>query len=1069
MVSLSPVTAKLCTRASLAAGLEYAEENDEAVQVISLVVECCGGKPAIMGGAELARLTATCRELRNLFDRSDVWTLRFGLRVANLHGLSEHFSTFLLARHIHSQRAHAHLTRNILLGLAPSHQESFSEKQLLSSTAVTEVFVCETPQDEQAFWTGRFASALRTSAVPTVTQVDNLRSSLAVVLAIGADDADPMATVEEIVAMASTEGTNGVLRAVVFAMLCDPEQMLTNQAQAQAEPQSDTSPAADDMVIDAGDAAPPATDAQSARSAKKPKAAGNAPPTRLRPLIGDSGYSILADVGCAFQAVGFLHGLNVDEVMEEKWKLTKKALPAAIHRAFLDALAGFSCMQLYDLWRTRGFWKAFFRTTHMNALILKKATAAERAPMTPSETKPNRSAAQYRKVGFFLSALHAERYPDSAAMFAESKWACRIVEPMRAMCDHPLFSARDAAWLQLEFQQQLAGKKVQLPLRDSVSAVLSREGNTEETWLKLFEADAVSLPQIFANLRSLALVVPVTKVEQLIQRKIDTGTASVGLAELMTIRTVLSTGILADSQVETLRGRVAAYQAGIVSAAGEIGGSYRIEGISMSFRDKRGQMSTQQKTKNISSSFGMDTIQGYREMTQRMLRARLNAQPAADPGTVAAVVLTHEVVDNLVRTGIPPRTPEYAPASLWRGEALTLQRLHALSNDLKAASAPDSIPQLMSEAGMSSDTQKFDTLIVGITWCEHPSGSAEYKQVDLDLSVVAFDPSWSRLTHCSYTILTTDGMKHSGDITTAPHPVGAREDVRVTLSELPAGTRYLALTVHNFTKQPMNECCADASVFVASTRPGLGPGGLDIISSAALKGKGTNVLAGVLQLPGGESDVHTFLCCDQEMLKGTAAEVSGNNVETTTDLVGRTALAVLDGSGLSNAPTKPRLTEIAALASASVADAILIEHAGADNLTVLQRDEVETRFDFASRVLETLLELKPTTAPCYPFRATLCDAIVPPERLIVFGGELEQKDATRLLAKTALPQHKTRPQPTVVLVNLRSNQEQVEHHTCGPSSTGRTYWAVTAGGADVAPAIGRALEKIREEAGSGHA
>ena len=72
--------------------------------------------------------------------------------------------------------------------------------------------------------------------------------------------------------------------------------------------------------------------------------------------------------------------------------------------------------------------------------------------------------------------------------------------------------------------------------------------------------------------------------------------------------------------------------------------------------------------------------------------------------------------------------------------------------------------------------------------------------------------------------------------------------MRVSLSQLPTGTRYLALTVHNYTRQPMDECCADASVFVASTAPGIGPGGLDIISSAAMKGKGTNVLCGVLHL-----------------------------------------------------------------------------------------------------------------------------------------------------------------------------------------------------------------------------
>ena len=225
--------------------------------------------------------------------------------------------------------------------------------------------------------------------------------------------------------------------------------------------------------------------------------------------------------------------------------------------------------------------------------------------------------------------------------------------------------------------------------------------------------------------------------------------------------------------------------------------------------------------------------------------------------------------------------------------------------------------------------------------------------------------------------------------------------------------------------------------------------------------------SGVLALAGEDSAVHRFICCDQQMLNGTATELAGNSVETTTDLVGRTALSVLGSSGLSDAPTKPRLTEIAAFASTSIADTVLIEHAGSaggggagENLAVLQREDSESRYEFASRVRETLSGLEPTAAPCYPFRASLRDAAVSPERLVVFGGELEQKDATRLLTAVALPQHKTRPQPTVVLVNLRSNQEQVERRTVGRSNP---YWAVLVGGADVAPAVQSALKEVADE------
>eukprot|EP01047_Picozoa_sp_COSAG01_P132118 COSAG01_NODE_61934_length_287_cov_0.750000_1_plen_95_part_11 len=91
-------------------------------------------------------------------------------------------------------------------------------------------------------------------------------------------------------------------------------------------------------------------------------------------------------------------------------------------------------------------------------------------------------------------------------------------------------------------------------------------------------------------------------------------------------------------------------------------------------------------------------------------------------------------------------------------------------------------------------------------------------------------------------------MRHSGYLTSAPYPEGAREDVRLTLEELPPTTAYVALVVYNYTGQPMESCCHDASVFVATALPGLGPGGLDIISSAALKGKGKIVMRASLLL-----------------------------------------------------------------------------------------------------------------------------------------------------------------------------------------------------------------------------
>lgn len=170
MVSLGPAVTKLCTRSGPASAESYAKANDEAVEILSLVA----GHPDGLALRDLAQLSGTCRELRNLLDRSEAWAWLCNVKVANLRSLGNFFSTFLLAKQVCAARAHEHLTRKILLGLG-----SAPEKALL--TGLTEVFVCETPADESIFWIKRFAGCLRTSAVPTASQVEELFTAFAVI------------------------------------------------------------------------------------------------------------------------------------------------------------------------------------------------------------------------------------------------------------------------------------------------------------------------------------------------------------------------------------------------------------------------------------------------------------------------------------------------------------------------------------------------------------------------------------------------------------------------------------------------------------------------------------------------------------------------------------------------------------------------------------------------------------------------------------------------------------------------------------------------------------------------
>ncbi|MFI7128231.1 MXAN_6230/SCO0854 family RING domain-containing protein [Nonomuraea sp. NPDC050153] len=84
-------------------------------------------------------------------------------------------------------------------------------------------------------------------------------------------------------------------------------------------------------------------------------------------------------------------------------------------------------------------------------------------------------------------------------------------------------------------------------------------------------------------------------------------------------------------------------------------------------------------------------------------------------------------------------------------------------------------------------------------WAEPPG-----TRVDLDLSVAVFDEGWRFAGLCDYTRLRLGkGLVHSGDLTSAPVPLGASEFIDVDVRALPA--RYLVPVVFSFNAVPFEE------------------------------------------------------------------------------------------------------------------------------------------------------------------------------------------------------------------------------------------------------------------------
>ncbi len=76
-------------------------------------------------------------------------------------------------------------------------------------------------------------------------------------------------------------------------------------------------------------------------------------------------------------------------------------------------------------------------------------------------------------------------------------------------------------------------------------------------------------------------------------------------------------------------------------------------------------------------------------------------------------------------------------------------------------------------------------------------------RTDLDLSLIEFDKDMNFQGQVSYTNLSEGGIKHSGDITSAPH--GAAEFIDVTLDKVKKEARYLGIQIYKYAGENFSQ------------------------------------------------------------------------------------------------------------------------------------------------------------------------------------------------------------------------------------------------------------------------
>lgn len=337
-----------------------------------------------------------------------------------------------------------------------------------------------------------------------------------------------------------------------------------------------------------------------------------------------------------------------------------------------------------------------------------------------------------------------------------------------------------------------------------------------------------------------------------------------------------------------------------------------------------------------------------------------------------------------------------------------------------------------------------------------------------------YDAEWKHIAHCSFDTpgLSIHGVQHSGDITRAPYPDGARETCRINFDSLLGGfpaARYIVLAVYSYTRQHW-DTLEDASVFVANPHArGSGPGGMAVIGAARLTGAATTSIAGFLDLAPAPSAgvaqeatktptygvsaasqvastprkavqktsedlrIH-FVFTDQE----GRIELGGNTAHGSSCKVGQMLAKMQQSRGTAGSQS---LADAAAFQAALVCSKVCILAEGIDGKgsgriapQTLVRGDTEGRFAFYERIAAALQDASPAAPAAgregvtnYPLEAIL-RAGGTNARTVFFGGDLD--DWLEVAREHGMYRKKTdgeklmrADKSTLTLVNLRSAEK----------------------------------------------
>ncbi|MER7009013.1 MXAN_6230/SCO0854 family RING domain-containing protein [Dactylosporangium sp. NPDC000555] len=249
----------------------------------------------------------------------------------------------------------------------------------------------------------------------------------------------------------------------------------------------------------------------------------------------------------------------------------------------------------------------------------------------------------------------------------------------------------------------------------------------------------------------------------------------------------------------------------------------------------------------------------------------------------------------------------------------------------------------------------------------------EHDRVDLDLSCAFYDEAWAPAGHCDYTRLRfkDNAAIHSGDLTSAPPPLGATEFLDLDRDRLrAAGVTWAVPVVLSYNDVPFEALTAAFAGFSLPDGRGAAFDAARVMQRFGLRGDARSLAPMVLHVPTG-----AVMWIDASL----TTKGYGHNVGQRGARLGRVAADLWEHFAAGNRAT---LLDVAAWHAAARADRVVVAHADGSATTVPAAAPVEV----AAAVRAASAEGGGSGTVAIPASARAFAAAIDPDRLAAIAG-----------------------------------------------------------------------------------